>query len=71
MKTHIDSRIYDYDEDLHELLKKTADFLFSYAFALSKCSWPDGSAALAVAEFEVANFATEYLNYYHLLEVNK
>lgn len=68
MKSRIDSRIYDSDDARHELLKKTADILSDYAFALVTCGWLSGSTALEEVEYQVASAATEYLNYYYAKE---
>lgn len=70
MKNHINSRVYESDEARHELLKKTADILSDYAFALSSCSWRYGSAALDECEHQVAIVAQEYLNYFFAKESN-
>ncbi len=68
MNTYVNPKVYESDEARHELLKKTADILSDYAYALASCGWLYGFPALEECEYLVASVATEYLSYYYAKE---
>ncbi len=68
MKTRIDSRIYESDEARHDLLRETAAILSDRADAFATSYCPYDSTSLSESEYEVANYAQEYLYYYFAKE---